>query len=232
MVERQTRSVSDILGDKGFAAVKPGETPTARALWGAVGGTRGLVEALLPGIGFLVVYTLTQNLVWSVSAPVTVAIGFIAARLIQRSPLTPAIAGLVGIAASAGVALWSGRAEDNFLLGFIVNGVWIAGLLISLMIRRPLVGVVAGLLAEDPRWHDDVATRRVATWATWMWVGMFSLRLSVQLPLYWAGAVSTLAMWKLLLGVPLYAAVLWITWLLMRAVYRGRDVPSEGEPAQ
>lgn len=211
------------LGDSAFAQVTPGETPTPQALWAAVGKTRGVVEAVLPGIGFLSVYALTQNLVWSVSAPVTVALVFIAARLLSRTPVMPAIAGLVGVGASAGVALWSGRAEDNFLLGFIVNAVWVVGLLVSLAIRRPLVGIVAGMLTGDSEWRLDRATRRVATSATWLWVGVFSSRLVVQVPLYLAGDVSAVALAKLLMGVPLYAAALWFTWLLMRAVYRGRE---------
>jgi hypothetical protein len=205
-----------------FATVKPGEKPEPEALWAAVGKTRGVVEALLPGIGFLVVYTITADVAWSVSAPVVLAVLFIAARLIQRSPALPAVAGLVGIAASAGVALWSGRAEDNFLLGFIVNAVWVLGLLVSLLLRRPLVGVIAGVLTGDAQWHESVATRRIAMITTWMWLGVFSLRLFVQVPLFLAGAVQALAIAKLLMGIPLYAIALWFTWLLMRAAYRGR----------
>ena len=204
-----------------FAAVKPGEKPEPEALWAAVGKTRGVVEALLPGIGFLTVYTLTRDVGGSVCAPVAVAIIFILARLLQRSPAMPAVAGLVGIAASAGVALWSGRAEDNFILGFITNGVWIAVLLVSLAIRRPLVGVIAGALTGDSEWHKTVATKRIAGITTWMWVAVFSLRLTVQLPLFFAGSVQGLAVAKLLMGVPLYAIALWFTWLLMRAAYRG-----------
>lgn len=215
--------VAKALGESAFASVTPGEAPTSEALWAAVGRTRGVIEAVVPGIGFLVVFTLTQNVVWSVSAPLVVAVIFILARLIQKSPLMPAVAGLVGIGASAGVALWSGRAEDNFLLGFVVNGVWVVGLLISLAVRRPLVGVVAGVLVGDESWRSDPATRLVATSATWLWVGVFSARLAVQIPLYLAGEVSALALAKLLMGIPLYAAALWFTWLLMRAVYRGRE---------
>jgi len=75
----------------------------------------------------------------------------------------------------------------------------------------------------DESWRSDPATRLVATSATWLWVGVFSARLTVQLPLYFAGQVSALALAKLLMGIPLYAAALWFTWLLMRAVYRGRE---------
>lgn len=219
--------VAKALGESAFASVKPGEAPTSEALWAAVGRTRGVIESLVPGIGFLVVYTLTQNVVWSVSAPLAVAVAFILARVIQKSPLMPAVAGLVGIGASAGVAMWSGRAEDNFLLGFVVNGLWVLGLLISLVVRRPLVGVVAGVLVGDDSWRSDPATRLVATSATWLWVGVFSARLAVQIPLYLAGQVSALALAKLLMGIPLYAAALWFTWLLMRAVYRGRAQKAE-----
>ena len=46
--------------------VTPGEAPSGRALLGAVGGIRGLIEAILPGLGFLVLYTITQELWLSV----------------------------------------------------------------------------------------------------------------------------------------------------------------------
>lgn len=213
----------DALKRSAWAAIDPGETPTPQALWQALGKGRGLVEALLPGLAFLVVYTLTGDVVWSVSAPAVLALLFIGVRAITRSPLMSAVAGLVGILASATVALLSGRAEDNFLLGFIANALWLAGLLVSLALRRPLIGVVYGLLTSDPGWHGRVGVRRVAAVATWMWVGVFSARLAAQVPLYLAGEVATLAVTKLLMGVPLYAAALWITWLLMRAVYR-RDL--------
>lgn len=221
--ERLARAV----GESAFGAVRPGEAPTSEALWAAVGKTRGVVEALVPGIGFLTVYTLTQSLPWSVGAPVVAALIFILARLVQRSPVMPAVAGLVGVGASAGVALWSGRAEDNFLLGFVVNAVWVVALLVSLMVGRPLVGVVASVLTSDSQWRSDPATRRVATSATWLWVGVFGGRLAVQVPLYLAGDVGGVAIAKLVMGVPLYAGALWFTWLLMRAVYRGRELKAE-----
>lgn len=215
--------LANSLGDSAFGSVRPGETPTAQALWKAVGRTRGVVEALIPGIGFLSVYTLTQNLVWSVAAPVGLAALFILARMVQRSPVMPALAGLVGVGASAGVALFSGRPEDNFLLGFVVNSLWVVGLVVSLILRRPLVGIVAGILTSDATWREDSATRRVATSATWLWVGVFGGRLAVQLPLYFAGDVQAVAVAKLVMGIPLYAGALWFTWLLMRVVYRGRE---------
>ncbi len=206
----------------GFGRVAPGERPTAQALWAAVGGVRGLVESLLPGFLFLVVYTITAEVTPSVLIPVAVAVVFVLVRAVTRSPIMPAVVGLVGIALSAGLALWSGRAEENFLLGFVINGVWLVALLISLAVRRPLIGVITALLTGDHAWRDDPAKRTVLTVTTWLWVGLFSLRLGVQVPLYLAEQAAALAATKLLMGLPLYAAVLWVTWLMVRAVYARR----------
>lgn len=207
-----------------FATVTPGSTPTAADIWGALGGPRGLVESLLPGLTFLTVYSLTQSLLWSVGAPVVVAIGFILTRLIQRSPVQPALVGFIGIAASAAVAILSGRPENNFVLGLWVNGLSLAVLVVSLLVGRPLIGVIAGFLTSDRDWRRDRAKFTMAVVATLLWVGMFGLRLAVQLPLYFSGqdSVQALATARLLMGVPLYGATLWLTWLLLRSVYRGQ----------
>lgn len=206
----------------GFARVEPGERPTAHALWGAVGGVRGLVESLLPGFLFLVVFTITGDVAPSVLIPVGIAVVFVLVRGVMRSPMMPAVVGLIGIALSAGLALFTGRAEENFLLGFVINGVWLIALLVSLAVRRPLIGVITALLTGDHDWRADPAKRTVLTVTTWLWVGLFTLRLGVQVPLYLAEQAAALAATKLLMGLPLYAAVLWVTWLMVRAVYARR----------
>jgi hypothetical protein len=49
-----------------------------------------------------------------------------------------------------------------------------------------------------------------------MWVGLFALRLLIQVPLYLADQVAVLGLAKLILGTPLYALLIWFTWLLAR----------------
>ncbi len=220
----------DRLGRSAFGSITPGQTPTATDIWAALGGPRGLTESLLPGLSFLVVYTVTQSLLWSVAAPVLASVLFILVRLIQRSPIQPALAGFLGIAASASVAVISGRPENNFVLGLWVNGISLTVLVVSVLLGRPLVGVIAGVLVSDASWRLDRAKKTMATIATLLWVGLFSLRLAVQLPLYLAGeeAVQALATARLLMGVPLYGLTLWLTWLLLRAVYRPVGNPPTG----
>ncbi|MCW4384497.1 DUF3159 domain-containing protein [Salinibacterium sp. SYSU T00001] len=212
----------------GIGAVAPGEVPSASALLAAVGGVRGLVESILPGLGFLIVYTATGEVVPSVLAPLAVALIFVAARAMTRSMVTPAIAGLVGIGVSAALALLTGRAEDNFVPGLIVNAVSVTVLLASIAFRWPAIGVIVGLLANEPsEWRGNRAKRRVFTVATWLWVGLFSARLLVQAPLYFAEQTEALAATKLVMGVPLYAGMLWVTWLLVRTVYKGDSDAAE-----
>ena len=203
-----------------LSGVKPGETPSGSALLGAVGGIRGLIETILPGLAFLVIYTITKDLVWAVVAPFAVAVLFIAVRVIQRQPVTPAISGAVGIGLSAGLALLTGNVSNNFVLGFVINAVAVVAITISLLVRRPLVGVVIGLLTGDEHWRHDPAKLRIAYVTTFLWLMLSGLRLAVQLPLYLADLPDALAATKLLMGVPLYLGLLWVTWMLVRTAWR------------
>src|SRR5690625_1279266 len=66
-------------------------------LWQAVGGVRGLVESVTPGVVFVVVFVATRDLAWSIGSAVGLALIAMVLRLIARSPLTQAISGLGGI---------------------------------------------------------------------------------------------------------------------------------------
>jgi hypothetical protein len=202
---------------RGIAALTPGEAPTVDALFGAIGGVRGIIESLTPGLVFLVVFTVTGQLTPSVIAPVGVAVLFLLVRLIQRLPVLPAVSGGIGIALSAGLALWTGRAADNFVGGFIINGVSLLAFSVSLLIRKPLVGVIANALSPKTQWLIDPIPRRAVTIASIAWVCFFALRLGIQLPLYFANLTTALAATKLIMGLPLYASMLWVTWMLLRS---------------
>jgi hypothetical protein len=215
-----SESLAEAARRSAFGKVAPGETPTGSALLAAMGGIRGLVESILPGLAFLVVFTITQQLLPSVLIPLAIAVLFVIARAVTRQPWTSAVAGVLGIGLSAGLALLTGRTEDNFVFGFIINGVFLVALLVSLAVRWPLIGVIASLITgEGASWRQDRAKVKVAIIATLLWCGLFAVRLGVELPLYFAGNTQALATLKLILGVPLYAAMLWVTWLLARTVW-------------
>ncbi|MEO7122917.1 MAG: DUF3159 domain-containing protein, partial [Lacisediminihabitans sp.] len=184
----------------GIGQVAPGEVPTARSLLAAIGGARGLIESILPGLGFLIVYTLTRSLVPSVLIPLALSVVFVIARLVTRTAPSQAFAGVLGIAISAALALITGKPEDNFLPGIIINLVSLSVLLASLVFRWPLIGVIVGFLTnEGVEWRKHKAKRRVLVIATWLWVCLFALRLVVEYPLYLAHEAEWLAGTKLLL---------------------------------
>jgi hypothetical protein len=227
-------SLSDAMAaaakNSGLGKVTPGEAPTAGALLGAMGGIRGLVESILPGLMFLIVFTITKEVLPSVLAPLVVSVVFIIVRIATRQPVVTAIAGAIGIGISAGLALWTGRASDNFVVGLWINAILLVLMLVSLAVRRPLIGVVVGLLVSDPGWRSDRAKFKVATIATVLWALLPAIRLAVEVPLYLAEAADGLAIAKLVLGVPLYAILLWVTWLLIRTAWSAKS-DGESDPA-
>jgi len=209
----------------------PAAKPSPHAMLAAMGGARGLVESLLPGILFLVLYATTKDVWLAVLVPLVVSVGFVAWRVVQKGQPVLAFAGLIGVGISAAVALLTGQGEDNFLWGFTVNAVVITVLLISMLMRRPLVGVIAGALTGTPyAWRTERAKRAVAWRATALWLVVIGARLAFQVPMYFAadagtpGAVELLAATKLAMGVPLYLAALWVSWLMVRAVL---DTPAD-----
>ena len=175
-------------------------------LLAATGGPLGIAETVLPGVAFVVAYTISgSDTRASAIVAVAVALVLTLARLARRETPRHALSGLAGVILAAFVATRSGKAENFFLPGLLLNAAYAAAFLISIVVRRPLVAfVVPG------------APRRAALQATWGWVGFFALRLAVQLPLYLAGAVVALGVARTAMGVPLFAVGVWLTWLLTR----------------
>lgn len=211
----------------------------------AVGGWRGLIESTAPGVVFVVVYVATRELTPTLIASLAVTAIAVIARLVRRSPVTYALGGVLGVGIGAIWAWRSGEAQNYFAWGLLTNAAMLLGVLISLAVRWPVVGLVAGALglsrprsqpepsegseAEsagatqaqeapilDTAWRRDPALMRRYVWASWLWAGAFALRLAVQVPFYLGGEVGWLGTARLVMGVPLWALVLWITWLLVR----------------
>lgn len=193
------------------------------ALLASTGGVLGVVEGVVPTLVFLLLWVTTHALVLSVLAPLAVVVVFLAVRLARRQTPVAAIGGAVAAAASAVLAIVTGRAVQAFVPGVLINTAFLVALVASLVVRRPLIGVLAGSLTGDPAsWRDDPARRRSAVALTLLWCGLFAVRLAVEVPLYLAGATEALAVARLVTGVPLYAPVLVLTLLAVRAAARER----------
>jgi len=224
---RDEQSASDILGAAiSGAARRAGvdDVEGARAhtvVWSAIGGWRGILESVLPSLAFVILFTLRpEPLLLSLGVSVGLAAVFTVVRLVQKSPPSAAIGGLVAAGAAAGLALWTGRAQDNFVPGLITNAAYGTVLLITALVGWSLIGVAAGfLMGEGTAWRRDRRKRRAFLWLGIAWAALFFARLAVQLPLYLTEQVTALGTLKLVMGLPLFAPMVAVTWLVVRALY-------------
>ncbi|MHA7219495.1 DUF3159 domain-containing protein [Arthrobacter sp. MDT1-48-3] len=183
----------------------------------SIGGVQGLAESIAPGLVFTVLFTITTDLPVSLVAALAVSAVFTGIRLVSRTPVTQALAGLVGVAFCAFVALRTGNAEDFFLPGFFINGAYILAMAASVVLRWPFAGLLFGLLRnEGIEWRKDPVRVRAYSLATWIIVSVLALRLVVQVPLYLTENVAALGSMRVAMGLPLYALGLWLAWVVSR----------------
>ena len=195
----------------------------------AVGGPRGFVESVLPGLVFVVAYTVTDALRPAVLLALGAAALLVLARLAARLTPVPALSGAAGVGICALVASRTGDAVDFYGPGLLINIAYGAVFLVSTLRWPRLAGqpagpwpmiglVVGGLRGGGLAWRTDPVLVRVYRRLTWLWAGLFGLRLLVQVPLYEAGAVEALGVARLVMGVPLFALAAWVTWRALRPV--------------
>ena len=196
----------------------------------AMGGGHGIADSSLPGLAFVIAYTVSgQNLQTAIWAAVALGVVLLGVRLGRRETLQFAIAGFVGVAIAAFIAQKTGKAENFFLPGLLLNLGYALAYLISIVVRWPLIGVFVGpLVGDGMEWRKDPRLMTVYTRASWIWVGLFVLRLGVQLPLYLAGDLVALGVAKTAMGFPIFAVAVWLSYLVMRKDVDLRPYPERG----
>jgi Protein of unknown function (DUF3159) len=197
----------------------------------ALGGWRGLIDSALPTVAFLTVYVLNDSqLAPALIVALGLGIGVAGWRILRREPLQQVFAGLVGLFIAAAFAQWTGRAEDFFLPGLITNIAYGTAFLVSILIGWPLLGVAMGFLtSQGTTWRRDAKLRRTYAAATWIWVGLFFLRVAVQGPLYLSGNIAALGTVKIVMGWPLFLGCAYLTYRLLRPILQERRKENEAE---
>jgi hypothetical protein len=200
---------------------EPGEAKpktTDKDFFHALGGWGALLDIGLPWIAFLIVYGASDNdlrlaLIVAIACAAAVAV----LRLLRKQPLRNVLGGFVGVLISAWVANRSGNAEDVYLPGLLTNVGYGLLYLITVLIRWPLFGVLYGVITQTGTgWRRDPAMYRGFNRATLVFVGLFALRLIVQVPLYLTGSLNALGIAKVGMGLPLYALALWLAYAVLR----------------
>jgi hypothetical protein len=194
----------------------------AKSLLGSVGGVQGLIETTLPGFLYVLTFTITRDVVIAASVVGVAVLALTIRHFVLKRPWTQLVGSLVGV----GLAIWltlrpGGQAGDFYLKDFWINAAYGSVLLLSVIVRFPLIGLLMGFLTNQGlSWRKDRRKVRFFDLVTLLWVGLFATRLIVEVPLYLAGDVVTLGFVKIVLGLPFYLTMIWISWLLLRGVVK------------
>ncbi|WP_175420416.1 DUF3159 domain-containing protein [Rhodococcus sp. SGAir0479] len=198
-----------------------------------LGGLSGLVYSTLPIIAFV-----PANSIWGLAPAVWIALGVAAAilvwRVVRRGAIQPAISGFLGVGVCAFIAYRTGDAKGYFLFGIYTSLVYAAVFVLSIVVRRPLVGVAWGYLnGHRNAWRAHPGAVRAYDIATVAWALVFGARYLVQSQLYDADQTGWLAVSRIGMGWPLTGLALLVTvWAVRRAdrIVEPAPDPAELEP--
>lgn len=209
---------------RGISALAQAGNGETISMIDTIGGMRGVVESMLPGVLFVLVFVISRNVELTVLISGIVALLQVVVRLLQRQTVTGALSGFLAVAICLVWAWKSNDARNYYMLGFITNIVYALLLCVSLVARIPGVGVVVEFIRSMPTeryrawlngWKSDRALYTAYTRVTVLWIVLFVLRLVVQVPLYMAGSVVWLGTTRLIMGLPFWAAALWVSALII-----------------
>ena len=185
----------------------------------ALGGKKGLLDSGLPALVFLIAFNISHDLQKAATSAIMTALVLAILRLAKKDTLQHVISGLIGVVFCAFLARKTGSAVDYYLPGLIINVIYGSVYLISNLVGLPILGLVLGpILGENLHWRKVADRKRAYIRAGWLWVAMFASRLIVQYPLYKTGNLTALGTARLVMGYPLFAAVAWGSWLIIRKV--------------
>ncbi|GAA2109853.1 DUF3159 domain-containing protein [Actinomadura alba] len=163
------------------------------------------------------------NGLWGVRPAIATALGVAVlvavVRLARRQPIRPAIGGFVGVAVSGFIASRTGEARDFFLADIWLYLTACIALTASILLRRPLVGVVWNALrGVGGAWRRDPGSRRAYDVATAVVAAVFAARFAVQQWLYVHNEAGWMAVAKIAMNYPLWAvALLVVVWAARRS---------------
>lgn len=187
----------------------------APTIWEQMGGPMGMIDSGLPVVVFIVANAI-GGLGWGIGAALSAALVIAVMRLVRKRPVTQAIAGLFGVGIAAFIAYKTDSAKGYFLLGIWSYLIYGGALLVSILVRWPLIGVIwEGINGRGTGWRSDRKLVRRYDYATLVWVTVFAARYLVQNYLYDTDQVGWLAAVRLLMGYPVYILAIAISVLIV-----------------
>lgn len=198
-----------------------------KQLVAGIGGWSGTVITAVPPVVFVVVNAVT-SLRPAIVAAIATGVVLAGYRLARKQSAQQAISGLVGVVIAALIAARTGQARGYFLLGIWTSFVYAVPFALSLVVRRPVVGLVWEFLdptpgADQTRWYHRKPLLRAYSLATLAATIVFLARALVQWQLYGANATGWLAFARIAMGYPLYIAAIGFGFVVVGRARRKLD---------
>ncbi len=197
-----------------------------------LGGVRGLIESSVPVLAFVLLNVLLGDsvaglekrtaLYWAIAGAVGTAVLIGVYRLARREPVRHAVNGIFGIAIGAFLAYRTGDAKNFYLPGILITLGQVAVFVVSVLVRRPIIGYVWGVLANKGKhdWFGNKRLFRTFQWLTLVWAGSLFIRAGVQGWLYLQDQATAIGIVRILVSWPMYAATFAFTVWAIRRVTR------------
>ncbi|MFF3556266.1 DUF3159 domain-containing protein [Streptomyces tsukubensis] len=204
---------------------------TEAALFDAFGGIRGMVETVVPGLLFVTIYTINQNLHASAIAALAVALVLVAARLVLKGTVKHAFSGVFGVAFGVVFAMMTGNAKDFYLPGMLYTlGLGVA-YVATAVAGVPLIGLMLGpVFKENMSWRTRNPGRKKAyTKASYAWGAILLAKCAILFPLYWWADTTELGWVLVALKIPPFLLAVYLTWVFLAKAPPPIDVFAEME---
>lgn len=189
-------------------------------LLASIGGWQGMLIAGLPAVVFVVVNA-TVGLRPAIISAIGTGVALTAYRLVRKQSIQQAVSGLFGVLIAALIAARTGQARGYFLFGIWQSFAYSVPFVISVLVRRPLVGLAYEFLDPTPGtdatpWYRRRGLLVAYTVATLIGAALFLARGFVQLALYGENATGWLAFARIAMGYPLFILALGAGWWVIR----------------
>lgn len=155
------------------------------ALMEALGGVRGVLDSGVPATVFVLVRLATGSLNTAIVVALASGLVLVAVRRARGEPLQQVGSGFLGLVVAVVVARATGTGKGFFLPGIVTTGLTGVLFAVSLLARRPAVGIA--LAAYDVKyagWKDHPGLRRACVLATAFWALTFFVRAGVAAWVY------------------------------------------------
>lgn len=204
-------------GARGAHTSAESQALTEAALFEAFGGVRGLVETTLPGLVFILMFTINKDLQTAAVSALVLAGALGLARLLRKDTLKHAFGGVFGVGFGVVFAMFTGNAKDFYLPGLLYGLGLALAYLITAAAGVPLLGLLLGpVFKENLSWRTrNPGRKRAYVKASYAWGFIFLGKSAILFPLYLWSDPTKFGWVTVSLKIPPLLLAVYLTWIFL-----------------